>query len=248
MKKILVVGIILLFLGVTIAPTINFNIVKASTGNDFVEVTSEPCGVKSYGNTTVKLTRQQYQSLEEYLVDFKARLNQTKTKEEAIPLFKDAVVELNKYGLLPKGMSVVRAQRFVVGNFGTQGDITYRNNSLCLVCGFGLNFNYSNFFTVLSNVLWKLGLEDLSLRIWVFGFIKPIGLLNYIVMDKDYAQYGESVYSFGLHGFKFVWGFCAGTIRGFTGIKLFLLGKYVPEQVIFGTAVHLSIYSAPYQG
>ncbi len=37
-KKWLVIGIILLFVGVTMAPTINFNTVKASQDNDLVEV------------------------------------------------------------------------------------------------------------------------------------------------------------------------------------------------------------------
>jgi len=112
-RKWLAVGIILLFVGVTIVPTINFNTVKASTDDDLVEVTTQACGIQGYGNTTVKLTREQYQNLEQYLVEFRARLNQTTTREEAIPIFKDAVVELDKYGLLPKGMSVENESRFL---------------------------------------------------------------------------------------------------------------------------------------
>jgi hypothetical protein len=103
-RKWLAIGIILFFVGVTIAPTINFNTVKASTDDDLVEVTTQACGIQGYGNTTVKLTREQYNDLEQYLVEFRARLNQTTTREEAVPLFKEAVVELDKYGLLPKGM------------------------------------------------------------------------------------------------------------------------------------------------
>ncbi len=102
-RKWLVLGIILLFVGVTIAPTINFNTVKASNDNDLVEVTAQACGIKGYKDSTVKLTREQYNELEQYLVEFKAKLNQTSTREEATPLFRDAMVELNKYGLLPKG-------------------------------------------------------------------------------------------------------------------------------------------------
>jgi len=147
MKKILVLGIILLFIGVAVAPSINFNVVKASNDNDLVEVTTQACGIKGYGNTTVKLTREQYQDLQNYLVDFRARLNQTSTRGEAVPIFKDAVVELDKYGLLPKGMSVERAQRLVAGGQNTglshlmekasfRNRINDSNNSnyLCLVC------------------------------------------------------------------------------------------------------------------
>ena len=113
MKKIIVLSVILLFIGISASPTFNFQIIKASQDDDLVEVTTQAYGIKGYGNTTVKLTREQYQDLEEYLVDFRARLNQTSTREEAIPLFKDAVVELDKYGLLPKGMSVQKEQKLV---------------------------------------------------------------------------------------------------------------------------------------
>jgi hypothetical protein len=108
-KKNLVLGIIFLFLGVAVAPSINFNVVKASQDDDLVEVTTQACGIQGYGDTTVKLTREQYNDLEQYLVEFHARLNQTVTREEAIPIFKKAVVELDKYRLLPKGMSVEKA-------------------------------------------------------------------------------------------------------------------------------------------
>jgi hypothetical protein len=110
-KKNFTIGLFILFIGIAVAPTINFQVVKASTDDDLVEVTTQACGIKGYGNATVKLTREQYQNLEQYLVDFRARLNQTSTKEEAVPIFKEAVVELDKSGLLPKGMSVEQAQR-----------------------------------------------------------------------------------------------------------------------------------------
>jgi hypothetical protein len=145
-KKWFALSVILLFLGITIVPTINYTTVKASNDNDPVEVTSQACGVKGYGNTTVKLTRQQYQNLEQYLIDFRARLNKTTTRGEAVPIFKEAVVELNKYGLLPKGMSVERAQKLVIG-FAQNSRLMQRieqqlktsslqeGNQLCLICG-----------------------------------------------------------------------------------------------------------------
>jgi len=140
---------ILLFIGVAIAPSIHFNVVKASNDNDLVEVTTEACGIKGFGNQTVKLTRQQYQNLEQYLVDFRERLNQTTTREEAVPIFKEAVVELNKYGLLPRGMSVEQAQKLVTGqnqnkNMEKLKERLMRNrllsldnnsNLLCLIAG-----------------------------------------------------------------------------------------------------------------
>ena len=102
-KKCLAVGIILLFIGVAVAPSINSSVVKASNDKDLVEVTSQACGIQGFGKTTVKLTKQQYQNLEQYLVDFRARLNQTTTREEAVPLFKDAVVERAASRSIPAG-------------------------------------------------------------------------------------------------------------------------------------------------
>ncbi len=116
MKKILAVGIIFLFIGVAVAPSINQSVVKASTDDELVEVTTQACGIQGYGDTTVNLTREQYQYLEEYLVEFRARLNQTTTKEELIMLYKEAIGELNYYGLLPKGMSISLAESLVIGN------------------------------------------------------------------------------------------------------------------------------------
>ena len=107
MKKFLTVSFILLFISVAVAPSFNQSVVTASQDDDLVEVTTQACGIQGYRDTTVELTRQQYQNLEQYLVEFGARLNQTTTREEAIPIFKEAVVELDKNGLLPKRMNVV---------------------------------------------------------------------------------------------------------------------------------------------
>jgi len=116
-KKILVVGIIFLFIGIAVAPNINSTVVKASIDNDLVEVTTQACGIKGFGNTTVKLTKQQYQNLEQYLVNFRAQLNKTTTREEAVPLFNEAVVELAEFGLLPEGMTIKQAQKLVTGAY-----------------------------------------------------------------------------------------------------------------------------------
>ena len=197
-RKWLAIGIILLFVGVTIAPTINFNTVKASPDDDLVEVTTQACGIQGYKDTTVKLTREQYQDLEQYLVEFRARLNQTTTREEAVPIFKDAVVELDKYGLLPRGMSVEQAQNSVISGYQNQYSsqhqkIYYKNfinqievnNRLCLVAGntddcffYGLIFavSFCVSFTIILSIgvtamtLEEQGFEKLAERLYNFTY------------------------------------------------------------------------------
>jgi len=186
MKKLVVVGVILLFLGVTIAPTINFNVVKASTENEYVDVVSEACGMKGFGNATARLTRQQYEDLEMYLTDFSARLNQTTTKEDALLLFKEAVLELNKYGLLPRGMSVPQAQKLVTEAYRLQENSRLSNffqhslnkmnnsnldNAFCLVTGYLSDSLYLQ--VVLWTLLWSLAYSNyyhLFLRELLFLF------------------------------------------------------------------------------
>jgi hypothetical protein len=145
LRKWSTVGIVLLFIGVAVAPSISPAVKKTSTGESFYEVTSQAYGINGFGNTTAKLTKQQCQDLEQYLIDFRARLNQTTTKKDVVPLFKDAVVELDKYGLLPKGMSVEQAfkltTRYAMSPMTRNKSVSSRDsngtsNIYCLIAGF----------------------------------------------------------------------------------------------------------------
>jgi len=246
LKKGIGVIVIFLFISVTVTPSINFNVVKASSDNEIIEVTSEACGIKGFGNTTVKLTRQQYQNLEKYLVEFSARLNTTTTKEEAVPIFKEAVVELSKYGLLPKGMSVERAQRLVVGpnqeNFKTLQEKVIHNhflaldnnsNYFCLIAGKATTcyvasplIRILNFFDLLGfgflfdmlngGLMWMLTWD------WVLCPIYPLGVLcfGYYVHTFGGVQHWEpsigSIFSVGALGIKIVNGEFYGGIIDIT--------------------------------
>ncbi len=182
LKKSLVVAIILLFIGVAVAPSINYTTVKASDDNDTVEVITQACGIPGYGDTTVKITREQYQNLEQYLVEFRARLNQTTTREEAVPIFKDAVVELNKYGLLPKGMSVPRAQKLVSCEYIDKKTMDALErltkkigadewNYLCLTAGHVFN---PGFATPLMLISYPLALFGVIIGLLLLEFPGPI--------------------------------------------------------------------------
>jgi hypothetical protein len=264
MKKLLAVGVILLFIGVAVVPCINSTVVKSSTDNDLVEVTSQACGIQGFGNTTVKLTKQQYQDLEQYLVDFRARLNQTTTREEAIPLFKDAVVELNKYGLLPKGMSVEQAQRLVTGQSLSQKCLNtiqkvlnrnYDNNSdqnlFCLFYGHLSGTFLEPFYYKILDLVSES--YFLSFILWLFFsyiydfqpffFLCPIG----------FTQFGGAegnVFTIGLLGLKSWKGNLIGEWRnsdndylavvGYTG--LVIKNSKTGFFIYLGTAMQVGIH------
>jgi hypothetical protein len=192
-----------------------------------VEVTTQACGITGYKDTTVKLTREQYQDLEEYLVEFRARLNQTSTREEAVPIFKDAVVELDKYGLLPRGMSVERAQKLftklydkrvkVLDSLELDPDANY----ICLVAGITSDTKtYGPLAYLINRVAWYLEEHNapelfvtLAFLLEYFWLIPigltmfiPFGLLSVLFFGvSNYWRILSSsgwVFSIGLNGYK----------------------------------------------
>ncbi len=229
-KKCVVISIILLFIGVAVAPSINQSVVIASQDDDLVEVTTQACGITGYGNTTVKLTREQYQNLEEYLVDFRARLNQTSTRDEAVPIFRDAVVELDKYGLLPKGMSVEQIQRLITRNVVQKQKISRfldtavrHNNIFCLIAGSSSGLAKATVFQPLRNriiynmherifgpsleilfLMYTLGLVSLNLNPIKIGCLIYYGVHFSDFMTGHYETYYSegNVWTVGLIGQK----------------------------------------------
>jgi hypothetical protein len=186
--QFIAIAIVFLFIGVAVAPSINFTVVKASDDNDLVEVTTQACGINGFGNTTVKLTRQQYQNLEQYLVDFRERLNQTTTREEAVPIFKEAVVELDKYGLLPKGMHVELIQRLVMRRYQFSQQflepnynknhmtLDVKENRNCLITGITDNtYYYSRAMIIFDKICSELPYGNYSDLFMIFTLMIVIG-------------------------------------------------------------------------
>jgi hypothetical protein len=262
-RKWLTVGIILLFIGVAVAPSINYTTIKASDDNDTVEVTTQACGIQGYGNTTVKLTREQYQNLEQYLVGFRARLNQTTTREEAVPIFKDAVVELNKYGLLPKGMSVEKVQRLVTSDFqndrvlklteklyGSNKEMISNNsNSLCLIAGDTTVTTVVGLLPALILISGFIGIETLYFKNfplideimgWFSIFLFLCGLLSYFLPATIFSFITFGFYMGGAGGFTmepamgWVETFGLKLAKGWTGS---FYGQFVLPFIWFPTGV-----------
>ncbi|MBE3137148.1 MAG: hypothetical protein IMZ43_07150 [Thermoplasmata archaeon] len=260
--KGLAIAVIFLFVGVAFAPSINFNVVKASNDNDLVEVTTQACGIKGFGNHTVKLTRQQYQSLEQYLVDFRERLNQTTTREEAVPIFKEAVVELNKYGLLPKGMSVEQTQKLVSGElFPTKilnllkkilliqnKNIDIPNDVLNLLCFFyahTIDAYEINIWVLIASLFGYLRYKyDLKIFSYLnelfyeYGQFKPLKFMNEIDIGVgtaySYFTMGLLGVQNGSHDFH--------NAYGFSGIKVTLEYGQI-EAVYFGFALKVTKFT-----
>ena len=147
MKKLLVVGVIVLFLGLAFAPSINANISKTSVDSELVEFTTEVCGLKG-GKHTVSLSKEEAEEVENLIDDIERRLDEVETREETVEIFNEAIVELDKYGLLGS-LSVKQAQRLITGMYQDtrvmkflewifnkkRGGIEYGYNFVCLIAG-----------------------------------------------------------------------------------------------------------------
>ena len=144
-KKGVVVAVILLFIGLAFAPSINANISKDS---ELVEITTEVSGIDGVEPYTVKLTTEEANEVDRLFDNILVRLNESKSREETVEIFNEAVVELDKYGLLGD-LNIEQAQRLVTSGYQYPIDnevfnriheriimmLDENENALCLIAG-----------------------------------------------------------------------------------------------------------------
>jgi hypothetical protein len=254
MKKILAISIILFFIGVAVAPSINISVVKASNDNDLVEVTTQACGIKRYGNTTVKLTREQANELDLLFESIDSKLNNATSREESIRIYQNAIIELDKYGLLPQGMSIEQAQRLITGWYQNRIEKVLNRqqeifpnfiNVFCLLFGsatqsptgppFGLFVTpigpwFFIYLPLLMLILNNGGSTLLTLA-FLLGFlfmINPIKVMNLVQIDALSTDF----HSFGLKGA--IDSDNVSALLGYTGLLFFTFGDKV---FFFGSAL-----------
>jgi hypothetical protein len=255
MTKATVVGLVLLVLSVNVVVCLNAVVVSASAGHASCIVMVEPHGMRGAGSTVVQMTSEQHQRLTQYLVDFRARLNQTTSREEMVTLFKDAVVKLNEYGLLPQGMSVREAQRLVAGTLSNE------TNLLCLIAGNTNGTVVSGF--PLCNLASRLGTNALMVLFELRNaFPVQLGGVLFLGGWGEFMGYspgpaGGWIYSIGFNGMKDWQGPMHGTypgslirfrfgdiigwypgVIGFTGLNI--MGENT-EHFFLGSALAVSI-------
>jgi hypothetical protein len=240
-RKWLAIGIIILFVGVTIAPTINYSVVKASTDDDLVEVTIQTCGIQGYGNTIVKLSKRHYAELD-YLFDTLNRnLKNASSRQEALRLVQDAVKELDRYGVFPAGTNVEQAQRHIIreAQFPLEKILNQRHDifpkCINVFCLFSLTATRDSgayplvglygpfllFSIVLQQVFWNKGLynqtEGFIFFLILLSYLNPLRVTNILQIEG----YDTMVHSIGLKGL--VDSEDVSIVLGFTGIILYSL-------------------------
>ncbi|UCF12920.1 MAG: hypothetical protein JSW06_01350 [Thermoplasmatales archaeon] len=216
-KKSLAFAVILLFIGLAFAPSINANVSKASQEDELVKITTEVCGLNG-GKQTIKLTQDEMEEVKALFDSIREKLDATESREEGEDIFKEAVLELDKYGLLGD-LSIKQAQRLVTGGYQNirimkilrrmiDGNQNINNSSLlCLTAGHATNSFIIGplVFLSLIGILFPV-----FSNLWVFIFtyfpLAPFGLMVF----GDYSIGQHAVFypaegwirTIGLTGFK----------------------------------------------
>jgi len=145
-RKITVVEILILFILVTIVSSINVESIIAE--DDLVTMTTQACSLTGDTRFTIQLKKQQLKELQTVFDDLQNRLSTATSSEETQRIFKDTIIKLDRYNLLPEEMSVEQAQRLVSyhqrtpplfqrlpQNIQTQTAAGTIQNSFCSVAG-----------------------------------------------------------------------------------------------------------------
>ena len=151
---------------------------------DLVEYTTEVIGF-SGGKRTVKLTREQSREVELILDSIQKKLESSKSIEEAKEIYKNGVVELDKYGLLA-GLSREEVRKLVPRDFPLNKrlgiHLEHFQNIFCLLFGTvyvpesypgGIVFCYPISFLFLVGLIFGLNIGG-SGRLYCFRSISEV--------------------------------------------------------------------------
>ena len=137
MKKTIVIGIIVLFIGLAVAPTINANVSRTPVKSKLVETSVRIHNSRGITPYTLKLTEKESDEVDRIFDNLKVSLDSAETDEEIDAIYDDAVESLYELGMFPR-MTIGEAKQLVngnskktqSGNIGTRG-----GNSDCKIAG-----------------------------------------------------------------------------------------------------------------
>jgi len=235
-KRILLGSII----AVVILVLVSFSsvVAKVSTEDELVEFDVEFSGLGK--KHKVKLTQQEASKFELLFDDIEQRLSEVETREEAEYIYKEAIVELDKYGLLGR-FSVKQTQEIIFGKYKEsykyeiQHDNLFYNeihNSNCLVLGKNLictkfypsSSIHDRLIEIFNEIYREKGLEEayafLRRAYFIYNWM-PIksdynigfGAAGGIpgIYEYDYPALG-TVFTNGAEGIRFITGDISGTL------------------------------------
>jgi hypothetical protein len=220
-KKLLVGEIIFLFIGVTIAPIIQFNIVKASDDNDFVEVTTQICSITEGHTNIVQLTTQQAREVQQVFDELQNRLSSAESMEETSQIFNDTILLLGRYHLLPSGLNVEHAKRLVTSinqrvtpflkkiSTKFQADAGTMQNSFCYVAGNTSNTHVAKLakrtalqlYNIIDYCTANVPLNKAATALWII--CNQLSKISQMILQRNGNHYGVCIYFGNYHYYPY---------------------------------------------
>ena len=204
--KLFVTTATLLLIGVALAPSLHADTQPTLQG-EMVEFTTEVCGLPGQEPQTVQLTREQAEQVDRLFENIRTQLDNVETREEAVEIFNQAIVELDKYGLLGR-LSVKQVQRLITRVYQLPRFIIWSEK---------LSNRMQNNFEDNENVLCLLAgktkytsIENLRFRFWLFlsdliedpsifhTYFYPLAILHILFTQVCPITLGGTI-GFGLH-------------------------------------------------
>jgi len=272
LSKGLVVGIIVLFMSVSVAPGINANIDRLSVKSKLFETAIRIHSANGINPYILRLTESESDEINRIFNDFKVSLDSAETDEETDEIFDNAVESLYELGLFPK-MTVEEAKQLVNGERSQSGNLEVDENFNCRVIGWTTN----TIMFDLGGLLWNMILEEIRwLPLFYFGWFYnfryyegkigsiAFGSAEYGGMGSDYSPAKGWVWTNGSNGIvkwngsfygkdvmdiiwyaNLRWGICAfGGVSNFNGLWIGGLLTWKPVYFI-GNAEHVKITYEP---
>jgi len=167
-KKGLVVGIIVLFITLSVAPSINANIDRLPVKSKLVETAVRIHRANGITPYTLKLTEKESDEVERIFDNLKVSLDTVETGEEIDEIYDDAVESLYELGMFPR-MTLKEAKQLVKGKSKSQSSNvgTADENFNCKIAG-----------KAYGSLTWGNG--RLFRGLFLFAFIKFLmGVANF---------------------------------------------------------------------
>lgn len=269
MKKSLVIGMVVLFIGVAFTPSTYANVSTTSVDNELVNITIEICGIGSKQEYIIQLSEQDAIKLDVLFNDIELKLDNINTKQETVEIFNDVVLSLNEIELLPSDMSIKEVEQLVTNgnheaitlnkiNDRIQPDNNEDENFDCFIVGktssttfikTGLHILFQNILPILilSNTTIAFGFDGWS---WGGGsgdyFREPANGWVWTNGVNGIKTWNEDSLWGNLGSYYYTWGgwvwyeyWFHKGATGFTGIRI----KGLSDSYFFGTASHVSLSS-----
>jgi len=169
-NKTRVIGVILLFVGIAFAPSINANVKK-----EYVNITIEFCGLG--GKHKVQLSSEEVEDLDILFDTLRLKLDDAESKDETVKIFNEGIKKLEENGLLGD-MTIVQVQRLITERYQKSIMLSLsldeNENKNCLIIGRTTETWFESLGTVFCNMMMyhdPFNYNILLDRIFFVGYI-----------------------------------------------------------------------------